>query len=104
MVIAAALMSHLTQVSGLKYLMQNGELGDTRVSPYTGEWIEISSEPAPSEMPASVSPYTGEWIEISANSLSVFCLPVVSPYTGEWIEIALSGPKITMSSSLTLHR
>ena len=65
MVIAAALMSHLTQVSGLKYLMQNGELGDTRVSPYTGEWIEIFSEPAPSEMPASVSPYTGEWIEIN---------------------------------------
>ena len=34
-----------------------------------------------------VSPYTGEWIEISRNNLE-HAVRIVSPYTGEWIEIS----------------
>ena len=33
--------SHLTQVSGLKYVLNVKDLSVQTVSPYTGEWIEI---------------------------------------------------------------
>ncbi|EOT40994.1 hypothetical protein OMW_01273, partial [Enterococcus columbae DSM 7374 = ATCC 51263] len=34
----------------------------------------------------SVSPYTGEWIEITDLTVT-YSAGLVSPYTGEWIEI-----------------
>ena len=34
------------------------------VAPYTGAWIEICVEIAPSSL-SSVAPYTGAWIEIT---------------------------------------
>ena len=39
----------------------------------------------------AVSPYTGEWIEISTIDNNSFNCKV-SPYTGEWIEIVLLIP------------
>ena len=55
--------SHLTQVSGLKWITRADELKARSVSPYTGEWIEIAKfELEPDDK--TVSPYTGEWIEI----------------------------------------
>ncbi len=59
-----------------------------KVSPYTGEWIEILNE-LYSPCSVVVSPYTGEWIEIRITS-KVSSLFSVSPYTGEWIEILKS--------------
>ncbi len=67
-----------------------------RVSPYTGEWIEILHS-AINLNPLFVSPYTGEWIEILIlSSSSSLCS--VSPYTGEWIEIFSSSVFISKIS------
>ena len=44
--------------------MEQGRLeSQIQVSPYTGEWIEISP-PKVINSAVTVSPYTGEWIEI----------------------------------------
>ena len=57
------ILSHLTQVSGLKFMMKEFTIVKNGVSPYTGEWIEIYST-LNNRAECLVSPYTGEWIEI----------------------------------------
>ena len=107
-----ALMSHLTQVSGLKSQTLRPTRYTNEVSPYTGEWIEIrikdfssslhicltlhrwvdwNLNPLYNFVSQKVSPYTGEWIEMSQVWVDVIA-NLVSPYTGEWIEIYLSPP------------
>ena len=73
-----------------------------RVSPYTGEWIEIA-EAVQDNQGETVSPYTGEWIEILPCRNAPHPLNV-SPYTGEWIEILLSRFRDCQTKSLSLHR
>ena len=55
------------------------------VSPYAGEWIEISIIIISYQIDI-VSPYAGEWIEIAEYCLWIFAVRV-SPYAGEWIEM-----------------
>ena len=45
-----------------------------------------------------VSPYIGEWIEISYNSQQEFD-DFVSPYIGEWIEISVFSEEPASSES-----
>ena len=94
------------------------------VSPYIGEWIEIS-EILISHLFCLVSPYIGEWIEIdlmpcilapcqsltlhrwvdwNASTRSKFSPIKVSPYIGEWIEIRFYPPFPAAAFGLTLHR
>ncbi|SUN66712.1 Uncharacterised protein [Streptococcus dysgalactiae subsp. equisimilis] len=60
--------SHPSRVSGLKF--KNLELVKLQqvVSPFAGEWIEIST-PAAALRDVSVSPFAGEWIEITMRDV-----------------------------------
>ena len=58
-----------------------------QVSPYIGEWIEISNLSLSCNLLA-VSPYIGEWIEINGNIIPGVLIGV-SPYIGEWIEMTI---------------
>ena len=57
------------------------------VSPYIGEWIEITALSA-CAFADNVSPYIGEWIEIIFDYRTLKSNNV-SPYIGEWIEILI---------------
>ena len=73
------------------------------VSPYIGEWIEISTCSNPQYI-VFVSPYIGEWIEITGFRW-LYSLHSVSPYIGEWIEInAIVVLETMLITGLTLHR
>ena len=69
--------------------LKSENLTETRmvsdVAPFTGAWIEISSE---GENPTSedVAPFTGAWIEIDFYNASPI-IKTVAPFTGAWIEI-----------------
>ena len=54
------------------------------VAPFTGAWIETSSEPPVGDM-TPVAPFTGAWIETLKLDLSNHELDV-APFTGAWIE------------------
>ena len=79
-------MSHLTQVSGLKFFAAKNAVAFLPVSPYTGEWIEINSKPSNSD--------NADWSHLTqVSGLKCFVQSLdeldlkVSPYTGEWIEM-----------------
>ena len=72
------------------------------VSPYIGEWIEISSDNS-SINSDKVSPYIGEWIEIRKRASRSNEMKV-SPYIGEWIEILATSMICPNCTRLTLHR
>ena len=52
---------------------------------------------------SNVSPYRGEWIEISIVSECTMIMSV-SPYIGEWIEIGSGSSRMFSLARLTLHR
>jgi|GEM_PF-2640229 len=56
------------------------------VSPFMGEWIEITLKQGYLVGNPIVSPFMGEWIEIRKNAEQEFWNKV-SPFMGEWIEI-----------------
>ena len=84
-------------MSGLKYFCYYLVPKPNHVSPYIGEWIEITY-PVGIVLTILVSPYIGEWIEILVLSLCS-CTIYVSPYIGEWIEIQVSELKNDLVTS-----
>ena len=75
-----------TRERGLKYLWLSPLQRDSRVAPYTGAWIEISSDRWKCRR-GIVAPYTGAWIEIKRPWKPPVWILKVAPYTGAWIEI-----------------
>ena len=56
--------SHPSRVRGLKFMKSIGErIKEARVAPFTGAWIEITTNPLLSSM-WIVAPFTGAWIEM----------------------------------------
>ena len=70
---------------GLKYKNQSIPVGVSRVTPFTGVWIEITF-PKAIDKGGNVTPFTGVWIEIT-SLLKPPLGKAVTPFTGVWIEI-----------------
>ena len=59
--------SHPSRVRGLKLLDVTGTTDTNVVAPFTGAWIEITTEVF-TTLFFTVAPFTGAWIEISTSS------------------------------------
>ena len=57
-------LSHPSRVRGLKLVWLRYPTNTANVAPFTGAWIEISSDISISSA-EQVAPFTGAWIEIN---------------------------------------